>query len=55
MANQIAYKPELTWWLPYTLKKRNIIISKIRKKYLRTNHKYEVRLPKDITEEIHID
>ena len=41
--------------MPYTLKKRNRIISKVRTKYWRTTHKYGVRLPKNLKESIHID
>ena len=50
VANQIAENPEFAWWVPYTLKKRNGIISKVRKKYWRKNHNYGVRLPENVTE-----
>ena len=53
--NQIAGNPEFYWRVPYTLKKRNRIISKVKKKYWRTNHKYGVRLPNNLKESIHID
>ena len=50
VANQIDGDPEFDWWLPYTLKKRNRIISKVRTKYWRKTHKYGVRLPNNLKE-----
>ena len=48
--NQIADNPEFACWVPYTLKKKDRIISKVKKKYWRITHKYGVRLPKNVTE-----
>ena len=53
--NHIADKPEFAWWVPYTLKKRNIIISKVKIKYWSKTHKCGVRLPKNVTVEMQID
>ena len=47
--------PEFAWWVPYTPKRRNRIISKVRTKYWRKTHKYGVRLPNNLKESIHID
>ena len=55
VASQIADETVFYWWVPYTLKKRNRIISKVRTKYWRKNHKYGVRLPNNLKESIHID
>ena len=41
--------------MPYTLKKINIIISKVNIKYWSTTHKYEARLPNNLTEAMNID
>ena len=43
------------WWVPYTLKKREEIISKAKTKYWKTTHKYGVRLPKSAHEALAID
>ena len=53
--NHIADKPEFAWWVPYTLKKRNIIISKVNRNYWKTTHMYRVRLPNNVTEAMQID
>ena len=52
--NQIADELSFALWVPYTLKKRNIIISKVKTKYRRTTNKYGVRLPNNVTEAMHI-
>ena len=50
VSNQIAGYPEFVWWVPYTLKKNNGIISKVKTKYWRTTHKYVVRMSKNVKE-----
>ena len=55
VANQIAYDTAFSWWLPYTPKKRNTIISKVKTNYWRTPNKYGVRIPNNVTEEMQID
>ena len=54
-SSQIDGDSEFAWRMPYTLKKKNGIISKVKTKYWRTTHKYEVRLSKNLKESIHID
>ena len=41
--------------MPYTPKKKNGIISKVKKKDWRTSHKYGVMLSKNVKESIHIE
>ena len=55
MANQIADETSFAYWVTYTTKKNNIIISKVKTKYWRSTHKYGVRLPNNITEAMYID
>ena len=55
VANRIDDKPAFAWWVPYTLRKRNRIISKVKTKYWKTTHKYGVRLPKNAAEALKID
>ena len=42
VTNGIDQEPVFSWWVPYTLKKRERIISKVKTKYWRTTHKYSV-------------
>ena len=51
----IHNKPAFAWWVPYTLKKRQSIISKIKTKYWQRTHKYGIRIPKSVKEAIEID
>ena len=55
VANRINQEPEFLWWVPYTLKNQNRIISKVKAKYWRTTHKYGVRLPKTVDKALKID
>ena len=55
VANQIADKPAFVWWVPYTLKRRNIIISKVKIKYWSTTNKYVVMLPNNVMEAMQIN
>ena len=48
VANGIQEKPTFSWWIPYTLKKRTAIISKVKSKYWERSHKYRVRVPKNV-------
>ena len=52
---QIADEPAFTWWVPYTLKKRDILIKKVKGRYWKTTHKYGVRLPHSVPEALKID
>ena len=44
------------WWVPYTIKKRDRLIRKVKAKYWTSTHnKYGVRIPKNIEEAKRID
>ena len=47
---KIAMEPDFAWWVPYTLIKRNQIISKVKSKYWLRTHKFEIRIPKSVEE-----
>ncbi len=47
---RIAEEPAFGWWVPYTLKKRNRIIAKIKSKYWIRTHKFGIKIPKTIAE-----
>ena len=50
VANKIQDKPAFAWWVPYTLKKRIAIISKIKSKLWKKTHKYGIKIPRNIKE-----
>ena len=53
--NKIDKEPAFNWWVPYTLRKRDRIIKKVKAKYWRTTHKFGIRLPKTVEEALQID
>merc|ERR1712107_143636 len=53
--NGISEEPAFAWWVPFTLKKKARIISKIKSKYWQRTHKYGVRIPKSVKEALMID
>ena len=55
VANKIADEPAFAWWVPYTLKKRNQIISKVKSRYWLKTHKFGFELPKDVNHAKRID
>ena len=48
VAAKIAMEPAFAWWVPYTLKKRNRVISKVKSKYWLRTHKFGIRIPKSV-------
>ena len=55
VANRIQDEPAFAWWVKTVLRRRNRIISKVKKKYWRTTHKYGVRVPKSVQEALQLD
>eukprot|EP00980_Cylindrotheca_fusiformis_P019797 scaffold6944_cov68-Cylindrotheca_fusiformis.AAC.1 len=55
VANKIEEEPAFKWWVPYVLKKRNRILSKVKSKYWRTTHKFGIELPHSVEEAYEID
>ena len=55
VANFIVEEPAFKWWVSWTVRKRNIVISKLKGKYWRTTHKFSIRLPKDVKEALDIN
>lgn len=53
--NKIDHLPAFAWWIPYTLKKRQQIISKVKSKYWQRTHKYGIRMPKTVREAYDLD
>jgi hypothetical protein len=53
--NKIQDELDFAWWVPYVLKKRTAIISKLRSKFWQKTHTYVVRIPRTISEGKDID
>ena len=54
-SNQLQDEPAFAWWVYYTLKKRDRIISKLKTKYWQRTHKYGIKIPKSVDEAFEID
>ena len=54
-ARGIAEEPAFSWWIPYTLRKRDRIISAVNKRIKRVSHKYGVEVPTSIEHSYRID
>ena len=55
VAKVIANEPAFSWWLPYTIKKLNVIISAIKSRLKFATHKYGVEIPSSIEHDIHLN
>ena len=51
----IANDPNFSWWVPYTIKKRNVIIGEIKSRLKFATHKYGVEIPTSIVHAIRLD
>jgi hypothetical protein len=54
-AREIADEPAFAWWVPYTLRKRDIILCKIKTRIRRTTHKYGIEVPTGIEHAMKLD
>lgn len=54
-AKGIDEEPAFKWWVPFTLKKRDRIIKKVKAKYWRTTHMFGIRVPKTVDEALRLD
>ena len=51
----LTREPTFAWWVPFVLKKKNRIISKIKSKYWKRTHKFGIRIPKSVLEAKQLD
>jgi hypothetical protein len=54
----IDHEPAFNWWVPHVLRKRERIISLVRKWnpcYLKQTHKFSIELPKTVNEALELD
>ena len=54
-AQSIDYEPDFYWWVPYTLRKRDVILSKIKARIRKTTHKYGIEITTNLTHANEID
>jgi hypothetical protein len=52
---RISEEPAFAWWVPYTIRKRNRIISKLKSKYWVRTHKFGIKIPKTALEAMQFD
>ena len=45
-ARGISNEPAFSWWVPYTLRKRDFILSAVKSRVRRTTHKYGIEIPR---------
>ena len=55
VAQRIDHEPAFNWWVKDTLRRRNRVIAKVKKKYWRTTQKFGIRLPHSVKEALHFD
>jgi hypothetical protein len=54
----IDHEPAFNWWVPHVLKKRDRILSLVRKwttRYLKRTHKFGIEVPKTVKEALDLD
>ena len=54
-AQNLETEPAFTWWVPYTLKKRDRIIASISYRVTKQDHTFGIKIPKDIKEALKLD
>ena len=55
VSQNIQDEPAFKWWVPWTLRKRDRIISAVNSRVTKTRHKYGVEVPRSIKEAIALD
>ena len=54
-ARHIDGEPAFAWWVPYTMRKRDIILSAVKSRLRKTTHKYGIEIPTSIAHAERID
>ena len=54
-ARKIDDEPAFMWWVPYTLRKRDVILSAVKSRIRKTSHKYGIEIPTSIEHAFEID
>ena len=54
-ARNIDREPAFVWWVPYTLRKREVIASAVRARLRKTTHKFGIEVPRTVEEAYALD
>ena len=54
-ASGIDNEPAFEWWVPHTLKKRQVILSALKKRIRKTTHKYGIEIPTSVEHAFELD
>ena len=54
-ARGIADEPAFVWWLPYTLRKQEAILSAVKSRIRKATHKYGIQIPTSLEHAYAID
>ena len=54
-ARGISDEAAFAWWVPYTLRKRDIILSAVKHRIRKTTHKYGIEIPTNVEHAYRID
>jgi hypothetical protein len=55
IARNIGEEPAFAWWVPYILRKRDVIILAVNSRVRRASHKYGIEVPSSVKHAIEID
>ena len=55
VARGIDKEPAFDWWVPYTLRRRDKIISAVSAGVRQVSHKYGVKIPRSVAEALKLD
>jgi hypothetical protein len=53
--NELLFEPAFTWWASRTLRRRDMILKAMKKRYHRTSQKFGIELPKTVKRALEID
>jgi hypothetical protein len=54
-ANKLVSEPAFTWWAKDVLRKRERILSKLNTRYVRSEEKFGITIPKSVREALELD
>ena len=55
VAHELQDEPAFSWWVPYTLQKRQRIVAAVNSRYHKRTHKYGFEIPKSVEDAERID
>ena len=55
VANGLLNEPTFIWWAPYTLRKRNQVVSKVTARVKKKSHRYGVQILRSVKDAYDLD